>query len=173
MKWYSPALFTLTVFGLCLYYTTGAAVESASATSAASQSKKASSAKPNAGVEQEIIRLEEESLDAWLRKDVRKMGELLADNYSEIDFEGKVNDRAKALETVANPPMKFDSVKLSDFKVSVYGDVAVVTGLSTATGPVSGQARFTDVWVKQGGKWKLTNSQGTLVQGTVTGLPKQ
>jgi hypothetical protein len=173
MRRYSLTFLALAVLGLGLYYTTGAAVESASAISTASQSKKASSAKPDAKVEQELIRAEEESLDAWLRKDVRKMGELLADNYSEIDFEGKVNDRARALELVANPPMKFDSIKLSDFKVSAYGDVAVVTGLSTATGPISGQARFTDVWVKQGGKWKLTHSQGTLVQGTVTGLPKQ
>jgi hypothetical protein len=164
MTRYSSTLLALAVFGLCVYYTTGAAV---------SQSKKASSAKSNTDVEQELIRLEEESLAAWLKQDVRKLGDLMADNYFEIDFEGKVNNKAKALELVANPPVKFDSVKLSDFKVSVYGDVGVVTGLSTATGPVSGQARFTDVWVKQGGNWKLTNSQGTLVQGTVTGLPKQ
>jgi hypothetical protein len=164
MKRYSLTLLALAVFGLCAYYTTATAV---------SQSKKASSAKSNTDVEQELIRLEEEGLAAWLKQDVRKLGDLMADNYFEIDFEGKVNNKAKALEMVANPPMKFDSVKLSDFKVSVYGEVAVVTGLSTATGPVSGQARFTDVWVKQGGKWKLTNSQGTLVQGTVTGLPKQ
>lgn len=164
MKRHSLALLALAVFGLCVYYTTGAAV---------SQSKQASPAKSNASVEQELIRLEEEGLEASLKQDARKIGEMLADDYFGINFEGQVEDKAKVLEVIANPPMKFDSLKNSEYKVSVLGEVAIVTALTTATGPVSGQARFTDVWVKRNGKWKLLNSQGTLVQGTVTGLPKQ
>jgi len=50
--------------------------------------------------------------------------------------------------------------------VRVYGETAVVTYRSTDKGmykdmDISGQYRWTDVFVKQGGQWRIVSTQGT------------
>ena len=70
--------------------------------------------------------------------------------------------QAKA-EYVANTgKSKWQSNDVSDMKVQVHGDTAVVTGVWTAKGsggtgqPFDGKERFADTWVKMSdGKWRV------------------
>jgi hypothetical protein len=56
--------------------------------------------------------------------------------------------------------LKFQSITTDDVQVRVYGNTAVETGRSTMNGQDKGQTvprdtRFTRVWVKQQGLWRL------------------
>jgi ketosteroid isomerase-like protein len=51
-------------------------------------------------------------------------------------------------------------------KVQMFGDTAIATYTTTDKGmykgrDISGQYRWTDVFVKMGGKWKFVAGQGT------------
>ena len=57
---------------------------------------------------------------------------------------------------------------ISDVKVSVYGKVAVMTGLNRSQASfkgmdASGEYRFTDVFVKRDGRWQVVTSHLTRV----------
>jgi ketosteroid isomerase-like protein len=64
---------------------------------------------------------------------------------------------------------KYDSRTISDLKIRIYGDTAIVTGRSTQKGSengkdYSGDYRFTRVYGKQEGRWVTVALQATLMQ---------
>ncbi len=75
-----------------------------------------------------------------------------------IDTSGPiVRNKREMLDVIKNGP-KLKSLRIDDRKIQVYGDAAVVTGRFTVTSVNNGKketdaGRFTDVWVKQHGKW--------------------
>jgi ketosteroid isomerase-like protein len=110
-------------------------------------------------VEQELIKLENESNDAWLRRDVEAYARLLADDYLETDPDGDMATKAEELALVRSTETTITAVMADDFKVRVYGDAAVVTFRLTFKKPVdgkemTGQERFTDTWIKRDGRWQ-------------------
>jgi len=63
--------------------------------------------------------------------------------------------------------LKFQSITTDDVQVRVYGNTAVETGRSTMIGQDKGQivprdTRFTRVWVKQQGRWRLVANHYSL-----------
>lgn len=132
----------------------------------------ADTAETDARIEQEIIRLENEGNDILLKRDVARLAQMLADDFFGTELDGKVYNKAGALTRFKDDPYQWETSTNSEYKVRIYRDIVVVTFLTTASGkmngqPVKGQARFTDTWVKQKGKWKLAVSQGTIVEGSV------
>lgn len=63
------------------------------------------------------------------------------------------------------PRTETEIFKVDDLSVRVFGDAAVVTGRSTATTggakPSTLALRFTDVFVRLGGRWQIVASQAT------------
>jgi len=60
------------------------------------------------------------------------------------------------------------SLVADEMKVRVYGDAAVVTGRNTLKGKyqgmdINGQIRWTDTWVKHGGRWQCAATHGSKV----------
>jgi ketosteroid isomerase-like protein len=63
--------------------------------------------------------------------------------------------------------LKFQSITTDEVQVRIYGDTAVETGLSTMVGQDEGKVvprdnRFTRVWVKQEGNWRLVANHYSL-----------
>ena len=63
--------------------------------------------------------------------------------------------------------LKFQSITTDEVQVRVYENTAVETGLSTMNGQDKGKAvprntRFTRVWVKQQGNWRLVANHYSL-----------
>jgi ketosteroid isomerase-like protein len=65
---------------------------------------------------------------------------------------------------------RVDSYASEGLEVRVYGEAAVVTGLSPVKGRARGRAqafsgryRFTDVWVKHQDRWEAVATQSTSV----------
>jgi len=111
-------------------------------------------------VEQELIKLENEANDAWVRRDIVPFDRILADDYTGTDEEGNVMTKAQELANIKSGAYLSTSAVKDDIKVRVYGDAAVVTGRSTYKGQYKGKEytskyRWTDTWVRDNlGRWK-------------------
>jgi len=110
-------------------------------------------------VEQQLKKLEVVWGDAGIKKDFAALDRVLADDYASIDENGNVQTKAQGIAALKSGEDVNTSQVLSDMKVRVYGDTAVVTGKYVATGTHKGQKNdatgmFTDVWVKHGTSWQ-------------------
>jgi ketosteroid isomerase-like protein len=114
-----------------------------------------------------IRELEQQRIDAGLRKDVAALEATTADDYLQIDMAGNVRDKATQMKRIASSEVKMESNTLDGLVVRVYGETAVVTGRATAVGTIRGEPypriRFTRVYVKQGGTWKVVLLQQTKI----------
>ncbi len=127
--------------------------------------------KKNAGaVEQQITALEDQGRDAALKGDTGFLEQYLADDYVGISGStGHVTDKSQSLNSWKSGDVKYTAIDLSDRKVRVLGDTAIVNGTANVKGTFKGQSfdgtySFTRVWMKRGGKWQAENFQATPVK---------
>jgi ketosteroid isomerase-like protein len=119
-------------------------------------------------VEQQLKKLEIQWADAGVKKDLAAIDRLLADDFITTDPEGEVFSKAEEIAFLKSGEDVVSSAALSDIKVRVYGDAAVVTYLYKAKETfkgrdISGTQRWTDTWVKRGGSWECVASHGSKV----------
>jgi ketosteroid isomerase-like protein len=117
-------------------------------------------------VVQELEAIEEQLAIRWRNRDCAGWGALLADDWTVTHIAGNVITKPEALELCrTGPPIASRADELS---VRVYGDTAIVTGrtIASTTGdqPVTVQLRFTDVFVKNQGRWLVVASHATQIQ---------
>ena len=110
-------------------------------------------------VEQELIKLEKELADAWVKRNVAFFDRVIADDFTWTAPYGIVSTKAQSLATLKSGEDVVTSWVVDEMKVRVYGDAAVATGRSTIKETykgedVSGQYRWTDTWVKRAGRWQ-------------------
>jgi len=79
-----------------------------------------------------------------------------------------LTNKAQAIALFKSGDLKLESSKIDGMKVQMFDKTAVVTYTTMDKGmfkgrDISGQYRWTDVFVKMGGKWKMVASQGTPV----------
>jgi|SRR5215813_8021722 len=122
-----------------------------------------------ASAEDEIKDLEEIRNQAVLHGDVGVLDRLTSDDYTFITLRGEMRTKSDILKGFASGSFHYESRQISDLKVRVYGDTAVVTGRSVQKGmengkDYSGDYWFTRVYVKQKGHWLTVALQTTLIQ---------
>jgi len=110
-------------------------------------------------VEQELIKLENDWADAWIKRDLAFFDRIMADDYTWTSPWGEVFTKAHNLALVRSGEDVITSWVLAELEVRVYGDAAVVTGCSTIKETykgedVSGHERWTHTWVKRAGRWQ-------------------
>ena len=119
-------------------------------------------------VEQELKKLEMQWDEAGVKKDVAVYDRLLADDFMLTGPNGNLVTKAQfTAELKSGEDIVFSST-LSDMKVRVYGDTAVVTYVEKAKETfkgqdVSGTSRWTDTWVKHGGSWQCVAAHGSRI----------
>ena len=95
-----------------------------------------------------------------------------ADEFTLIQGTGAVLTKAENLEGFRSAKAGFQKMDLSDVKVRIYGNTAVVTGIVNYVGEQAGvkstgnPARFTRVLVKRDGIWKQVLGQNTRIAET-------
>ena len=126
---------------------------------AAAQKETGSKAQPTS-VEQTIRKLDNERIQAQIHADAAALDRLYADDFIGVGPSGTVRTKPQVMADFTSGTLKFQSITTDEVQVRVYGDTAVETGLSTMKGedkgkPVPQDTRFTRVWVKQQGRWRL------------------
>jgi uncharacterized protein (TIGR02246 family) len=120
--------------------------------------------------EQQIMLLENEGREATLKNDIEANDRLLADNWVNINVDGSITTKAKLIELLKAGSFKIMSIDNDEVMVRVYGDAAVVTGRSTTKragqgdDTVTRQVRFTRVYAKQQGRWRVVSAHNTLIR---------
>jgi ketosteroid isomerase-like protein len=119
--------------------------------------------------ESEVVASERAWSRAFLRHDLPAISRLLADDFVGIDGRGVVSDKAAELDE-AKPPSPGSKEpalvreELSDVRVRIYGDVAVLTAINTAQFSDSTiRYRRTTVWVRRGDRWECVSFHGSRI----------
>ncbi|WP_460761238.1 nuclear transport factor 2 family protein [Lysobacter fragariae] len=123
----------------------------------------------NSQVEATLMQTEQDLLASLLKGDNAPFEKALGASFVFIAPDGTKQDRAPFIADLGNGNLKMASSTNDDMVVRVYGDTAVVTYRSTDKGTykdkdISGQYRWTDVFVKQRGHWWIVSTQGTPIQ---------
>ena len=109
--------------------------------------------------EEKLLKIEKEFAQAIISNDLEGIGRIVADDWVIIDPNGDIVDRTRFFEVTKSGALTHDMMESEDFRVRVYGDSAVVTGLTRTKGKFMGQEfstqeRATDVFVKRDGRWQ-------------------
>ena len=116
-----------------------------------------------------IVDLEHRLAQAWVKGDRGFIEGLLAPDWTVTDPSGRTLTKQQVLdETFSSTERKIDTMVVDDVKVRILGTVAIATGRTRATGSYQGQVasvvlRFTDVFLRRDGLWRIVVSQGTMV----------
>ena len=120
-------------------------------------------------IEQTIRQLDHERIQAQINADAVALDRLYAADFLGVGPSGTVRTKEQVIADFTSSELKFQSITTDEVQVRVYGDTAVETGLSTMTGQDKGKSvprdtRFTRVWVKQEGHWRLVaNHYSTVI----------
>ena len=130
------------------------------ATSIALAQKQSVNRDQRSSVEQAIRQLDNERIQAQIGADAVALNRIYADDFIGVGPSGTVRTKAQVISDFTSGELKFQSITTDEVQVRVYENTAVETGLSTMVGQDKGQAvprdtRFTRVWVKQQGRWRL------------------
>jgi ketosteroid isomerase-like protein len=114
-------------------------------------------------VDQTLMDLERQWVKAALASKGEALAPLLATNFVSVQSDGTMQTKAEYVAMTNKG--KWQVSEVSDMKVQVHGDSAVVTGVWTGKGTdgtgksIDGKERFADTWVKMSdGKWQCVAS---------------
>jgi len=118
-------------------------------------------------VEQHLITLEQEWNDAILRNDRAAAGAFMAEEWTEITSEGSVLSKTEDLDELVGG-YHATSLRLSELRVRVFGEGAVVSGVTDEQSSyqgkdTSGRFRWMDVWVRRASRWVCVGSSVTRI----------
>ena len=136
------------------------AVLTLTATSIALGQKQSASADQRSSVEQAIRQLDNERIQAQIHADAVALDRIYADDFIGVGPSGTVRTKPQVISDFTSGDLKFQSITTDEVQVRIYENTAVETGLSTMVGQDKGKTvprdtRFTRVWVKQQGRWRL------------------
>jgi hypothetical protein len=115
--------------------------------------------------EQALVKMEDQRLQAIVKKDTATIMKIYDDRYQGVLASGQTVDKTKLIEFHLSGSPHITLV-MEDVKASVYGSIGVTTGkqLNKAkSGHVIGQSKFIRIWQKNGDRWTVIRSQGTIV----------
>lgn len=131
-------------------------------------------AQTNKKVEEEVLKLEKEWFEAYLRSDVDTVDRIEADDFLVITATSQgyspkerqmsgIRSRTEAVrKRLASVTRSLDQVK-----IRTYENVAIINGINIQTRPddtgktSTTKAVYTSVWMKREGRWRVVNSQFT------------
>jgi ketosteroid isomerase-like protein len=135
------------------------------------QTKKPTAATPAKGpsVSEAIKQLEHDWVAAAKAGDADKLGQILADDWAGIAYDGKKSTKQSIMADVKSGAQTLASFEFGPMDVKVLGSVAVVQGSDTEKSTTNGKDSsgkwvWMDVFVNRGGKWVAVRSQSAMVK---------
>ena len=120
-------------------------------------------------VVERIRKLDQERIQAQIHADAVALDRIYADDFIGIGPSGTVRTKPQVLADFTSHNLNFQSITTDEVRIRVYRDTAVETGRTTTIGEDKGKVvprdnRFTRVWVRRQGRWRLVaNHYSTLV----------
>ena len=116
--------------------------------------------------EREILRVEAELCKAFEDGDAKTLRKDLDATFTLTNSRGEISDFAQNLEEVAAREPRYEVFRNHDQKVRLYGDTAIVLGVTTVKGtadgtPFAADFQYTDTWLRRGGTWKIAASHAS------------
>ena len=111
-----------------------------------------------------LIHLEQSWAQALEVHDADAVGCILADEFQDVDPEGKQHDRTETLAQV--PHRRPGKNILSELDPHVYGDFGYIRGLATLVdgqGKVVARVRFTDIYIYRDQRWLAVAGQESML----------
>ena len=110
-----------------------------------------------------IRALELKWTESYKQHSIDILSSLLADDFVITIEDGSIFSKAGYISHTADSTVRVQVAEMSDLKVRMHGDTAIVTGAYHEKGESSGKPyeyhdRLTDVWMKAGGKWQVVAS---------------
>jgi ketosteroid isomerase-like protein len=116
--------------------------------------------------EQEVRRLERAWLDAYEQFDAKAMDAIVADDFAITFPNGAIQTKPQLMDDLrkpraaGSPALKFHT---EDVSSRAYGDTVVLRGLVVTEYRREGKAvreraRYTDTYVRRGGRWQVVAS---------------
>lgn len=121
--------------------------------------------------EADVLSAERGWFDGLLAARVPQLEALLTGDFRIIDVSsGAEVDRATLLGALAAGHLVFEAIDLLESLTRAYGDTVIVTGRTRMQGrfqgePFAAHSRYTHVFVRQQGGWRLASAQGTPIVG--------
>ncbi len=118
---------------------------------------------------QMLIGLEEKRRDAWIERDRESLEELMADDFMEVNYFGRLS-RAEMLDELFGD-LRLLSFNMEGFKcVRADGDVAILTyrlfeKISYTGSEVNGDFHVAATYARRGERWRLLLWQITPYNG--------
>lgn len=110
-----------------------------------------------------IRALELKWTESYKQRSIDILSSLLNEDFVITVEDGNTYSKAGYISHSADPATHVHVAELSDLKVRIHGDTAVVTGAYHEKGDSNGKPyeyrdRLTDVWMKSGGRWQVVAS---------------
>jgi ketosteroid isomerase-like protein len=123
---------------------------------------------------EQLEEIEKEFEAAMVRNDRDAIAQFLAEDWVIVGPDGKVIQRTRFLEVIQAGLLVHTRMETSETRIRVYGDAAVVTGLTTSAGSFAGQEfsnqeRATSVYVRQKGRLVCVLTQLTTLHNRDAG----
>jgi ketosteroid isomerase-like protein len=123
----------------------------------------------SSGAADAVRQLEHDWIDAMKAGDADKLGQIIADDWTGLSFDGKTSTKKSYLAELKSGTSKIESFDFGPMDVKVLGNVAVVQGSDTEKSVTNGKTTsgkwvWMDVFVKRGDKWLAVRSQSAMVK---------
>lgn len=121
-----------------------------------------------AAVEDDVMALTQAACDAFRLRDVGALERLLAPEFTLVGPSADVQTREQALAEVRAGEPRYAVFRNHSMSARVWGDAAVVVGITSLEGTAGGKpfkadVRFTDTLIRRDGRWQMVASQATRI----------
>lgn len=127
-------------------------------------------AQNNSSDAEKVIALEKKWTESYKQRDIGMLSSLLAEDFVITVEDGETYGKAGYISHTADSSVHVETAVMSDLKVRLHGNTAVVTGAYHEVGESKGKPyeyrdRLTDVWMKSSGKWQVIASHYSVPLG--------
>ena len=110
--------------------------------------------------EDQLIQRDRAWTFAELKGDIKAAGAIVADDYVGTTQAGNIENKAQYLAQLAP---NADMVRSDDYKVTIYGNTAIMTHRGTVEGVRNIKFRSTHIWMKRAGRWLVIAHHGSQI----------
>jgi ketosteroid isomerase-like protein len=115
-----------------------------------------------------VMDVTQQACEAFRVSDVATVEKLLAPTFTLVSSDSTVQDRKAVIAEVRNRDPQYQVFRNHSMTANVYGDAAVVQGVTHVKGTSGAQSfdvevRFTDTLIRTNGQWQLVVSHVTKI----------